>query len=249
MITPRVFARMDIKDNKLVKGYQFEGLRVHGLAVEVAEDYYKQGADEILLNDVVASLFGRESLLNVIAKITDSVFIPVTVSGGIRSVNDVKNLMDAGADKVALNSAILAKPELISEIANIFGSQAIVISIEAKQVGEEKWEAYFDSGRENSHRDVFHWIQECEHLGAGEILITSVDRDGTLQGPDVSLFSKACASTNLPIVLSGGFSSTQQVRDLRKIANFDGIAVGKALHTSLLSVSELKNSLIDKVLE
>ena len=247
MIPIRVFARLDLKDSNVVKGYQFEGLKVLGSAVSFVESYYAQGADEIFLNDVVASLFGRESLVAIISQITDSIHIPVTVSGGIRSIEDVKKLMNAGADKVALNSAAIARPKLISEIVDIYGAQAVVVSIEAKKVGDENWIAYFDSGRESSGLNVLEWIKICEQMGAGEIILTSVDRDGTLKGPDTSLFDKACSLATIPIVLSGGFSSSKQITELSNKVQFEGIAIGKAFHVGVLSVNEVKNLLNDKI--
>lgn len=162
-------------------------------------------------------------------------------------MEDVTNLMNVGADRVAINSAAIARPQLIREIADKYGSQAISISIEAKQTAKGIWTAFFDSGRESSKLEVFNWIATCEEMNAGEIILTSVDRDGTLKGPDTALIEKACSMTSIPIVVSGGFSKVSQIDQLRKIARFEGIAIGKAFHLGELSVEEVKSLFLGNV--
>lgn len=203
---PRVIARLDIKGAVAVKGRCMDGWRPVGNPNELARQYYEQGADELLLVDVVASLYGREPRWDVLEAATDGVFIPVTYCGGVRSVDDVRTAMRHGADKVAINSAALARPELINEAAAVFGSQAIVISIEAKRRADGTYEAYFNSGREPSGNAVGAWANEAQERGAGEIVVTSVDRDGTDLGLDNHLVQQV-AHVNIPLLAAGGIAS------------------------------------------
>ena len=183
----RLVARLDIKGKNLIKGIRFEGLRVVGSPNERARYYYAAGADELLYMDAVASLYERNSLADLVAEVVQDVFIPITVGGGIRSVSDVRTLLRAGADKVALNTAAIRRPGLVTEIAENSGSQCVVLSVEAKSTSPGKWEAYIDGGREKTGRDVSEWVSEGVEMGAGEVLVTSVDRDGTEKGFDVEL--------------------------------------------------------------
>src|SRR5262245_60549349 len=182
MPTPRLIARLDIKAPWLIKGIHLEGLRKIGDPAEHARRYYQMGIDEIVYMDIVASLYDRNSLHDIVRLTTEDVFIPITVGGGIRSVKDVETMMRCGADKVAVNTAVVRRPELITEIANQFGSQCVVLSIEAKQIAPDRWEAYTDNGREHTRLDVVEWARRAVDLGAGEILLTSVDREGTRKG-------------------------------------------------------------------
>jgi cyclase len=181
----RLIARLDIKGPNLIKGVHLEGLRVIGSPNEYALKYYQQGADELIYMDCVASLYGRNSLEEIIQNAAKDVFVPMTVGGGIRSVEDATNLLRCGADKVAVNTAAVANPQLISGISQRFGSQCMVLSIEAKQVGPDKWEVFTDNGRERTGLDVIDWVKKGVDLGAGEILLTSVDREGTRKGFDI----------------------------------------------------------------
>ena len=183
----RLIARLDIKGPNLIKGIHLEGLRVIGSPQEHALKYYLQGADELIYMDCVASLYGRNHLGEIISLAARDIFVPMTVGGGIRSVDDATQILRAGADKVAVNTAALTNPGLISAIAKRFGSQCMVLSVEAKQVGPERWEAYTDNGRERTGKDVVEWVREAVALGAGEILLTSVDREGTRKGFDIPL--------------------------------------------------------------
>jgi len=182
----RLIARLDVKAPNLVKGIQLEGLRKLGDPNEFALKYYGQGIDEIYYEDIVASLYERNSLLEIIEKTTENIFVPITVGGGLRSIEDVSAVLRVGADKVAVNTAAIKRPSIISEIAERFGSQCTVLSIQAKQQNGG-WEAYYDNGREHSGRDVVEWARQGEDLGAGEILLTSVDREGTAKGFDLDL--------------------------------------------------------------
>jgi len=181
----RIIPRLDIKGKNLIKGVQLEGLRVMGDPHQFALKYYRAGADELVYMDIVASLYGRNNLSDIIKRAADQVFIPITVGGGIRSVDDARHILRYGADKVAINTAAIARPDLISEVARRFGSQAMVLSIEAKQVAPGKWEAYTDNGRERTGLDVLEWVRKGVEMGAAEILLTSVDREGTRKGFDI----------------------------------------------------------------
>ena len=189
----RLIARLDIKGPNLIKGIRFEGLRVIGSPAEHALRYYQQGADELIYIDSVASLYGRNNLSDIVQSAARNVFIPLTVGGGIRSTDDVRHLLRCGADKVAVNTAAIAQPGLITEIAREFGSQCMVLSIQAKQIAPGRWEAYTDTGRERSGVDVIEWARRGVQLGAGEILITSVDREGTRKGFDIDLVRTVAA--------------------------------------------------------
>jgi len=194
----RIVARLDIKGKKLIKGVRLEGLRVVGDPQEFAIRYYEAGADELIYMDIVASLYGRNSLADIISRAADNVFVPITVGGGIRSVEDAKTMLRSGADKVAINTAAVGRPALITEIARRFGSQATVLSIEAKQVGPGKWEAYTDNGRERTGLDVVAWARRGVEMGAGEILLTAVDREGTRKGFDIDLIGSVSSSVSVP---------------------------------------------------
>ena len=221
----RIIPRLDIKGKNLIKGVQLEGLRVMGDPHEFALDYYRAGADELVYMDIVASLYGRNNLSDIIRRAADQVFIPITVGGGIRSVEDARHILRSGADKVAINTAAIARPELISEVARHFGSQAMVLSIEAKQVAHGKWEAYTDNGRERTGLDVLQWVQRGVEMGAGEILLTSVDREGTRKGFDIDLISQVSRLATVPVIASGGMGSIEDFLKVAESARPDGISM------------------------
>ena len=175
----RLIARLDVKGENLIKGVHLEGLRVIGPPEQYAKAYYEQGADEIIYMDIVASLYGRSNLVHIVRRTAHNVFVPITVGGGVRSVADAESLLRAGADKVAINSAVVRNPALISDVARRFGSQCMVLSIEAKRQNEGGWEVYTDCGRERTGLDAVAWAVRGVSLGAGEILVTSIDKEGT----------------------------------------------------------------------
>jgi len=203
MPTVRIIARLDIKGPRVVKGIRFEGLRVVGDPNELAMNYYGQGADEIICIDTVASLYGRNSLKEIVGRAVREVFIPITVGGGIRSVDDARELLRIGADKIAVNTAAVKRPELITELAMAFGSQCVVVSIQAKR-RSHGWEAYTDYGREHTGLDALEWAKRAEELGAGEILLSSVDMDGTGQGYDIELIRSVVEKAGIPVIADGG---------------------------------------------
>jgi cyclase len=207
----RIIARLDIKGPNLIKGIHLEGLRVVGDPHEHALRYYEQGADELLFIDIVASLYQRNNLSDIIKRAADRVYVPITVGGGIRSLDDVSTMMHSGADKVAINTAAIARPELLGEVARRYGSQCMVLGVEAKRVAPGKWEAYTDNGRERTGRDVVEWVKEAVSRGVGEILLTSVDQEGTRKGFDLPLVQQVCAAVSVPVTASGGFGKPEDI--------------------------------------
>lgn len=201
----RIIPRLDIKGSNLIKGIHLEGLRVVGDPHAFALDYYRQGADELVFMDIVASLYQRNNLAEIIKRAADQIFVPITVGGGIRSLDDVHTMLRSGADKVAINTAAVARPELITEVSQRFGAQCMVLSVEAKRRAGGGWEAFIDNGREHTGLDVAEWIVRAVALGAGEIMLTSVDQEGTRKGFDVDLVRTVAALVKVPIIASGGY--------------------------------------------
>lgn len=239
----RMVARLDVKGGNLVKGLQFDGLRVLGNPAAFAEDYYLKGIDEILLLDVVASLYGRNQLSQVLFDISSKVRIPVTVGGGINSVAEAGRMFRHGADRVAVNTAALARPELLRELASEFGSQAIVLSVEAKKNGGNRYEPCGEAGRERSGKSVLSWVQEAQELGVGEILITSIDRDGLRKGFDLELAEHVAPVLRVPAVFGGGFSSALQIPALIEVFPLAGVAIASEFHYEGVGPSHLKTQL------
>ncbi|OGB20908.1 MAG: imidazole glycerol phosphate synthase subunit HisF [Burkholderiales bacterium RIFCSPLOWO2_02_FULL_57_36] len=241
----RLIPRLDIKGPNLIKGIHLEGLRVVGDPQEFAIRYYQAGADELIYMDIVASLYGRNNLSDIIRRAADNVYIPITVGGGIRTVDDARHLLRSGADKVAINTAAVGRPELISEVARRFGSQAMVLSIEAKQVGKGKWEAYTDNGRERTGLDVIEWVQRGVELGAGEILLTSVDREGTRKGFDLELVKAVSGAVNVPVIASGGMGSADDLLAVAKVGGADAVAMADVLHYGRTTLGQLRRAALD----
>jgi cyclase len=230
MSNTRIIARLDIKAPNLIKGVHLEGLRVVGDPETYATDYYEQGIDELIYMDIVASLYQRNHLHDLVSRTARRVFIPITVGGGIRSVDDVRAVLRSGGDKVAVNTAAVNRPELISEIATVFGSQCMVLSIEAKRRGPGKWEVFTDNGRERTGRDVIEWAKQGLSLGAGEILLTSVDQEGTGKGFDLDLVRAVSTVVSVPVIASGGMGTPQHFVDVVKSGKADAVAIADMLH-------------------
>jgi cyclase len=245
----RLIPRLDIKGPNLIKGIHLEGLRVMGDPQEFALRYYQAGADELVYMDVVASLYGRNNLSDIIRRAAENVYIPITVGGGIRTLDDARNLLRSGADKVAINTAAVARPELISEVAHRFGSQAMVMSIEAKQIVPGRWEAYTDNGRERTGLDVVEWAVRAVELGAGEILLTSVDREGTRKGFDIALVKAVSQAVSVPVIASGGMGSVDDMIAVANIGLADAVAMADVLHKNLLPLKHLRQAALDANLE
>lgn len=239
----RVIARLDVKGPNVVKGIQFECLRAMGKPEVLAENYYLQGADELIYIDIVANLYQRQNLVEIIDKASDNIFIPLTVGGGARTIEDIRAFLEAGADKVAINTAATKDPELIREAAKVFGSQCIVLSIEAKCHSKGKWEAYVDNGREATGLDVIEWAKKGEELGAGEILLSSVDMEGTENGYDMDLVRDVTSAVSIPVIASGGASGLKDFVRCFKESNADAVSTATLLHYNKLTIREIKDAL------
>lgn len=235
----RIIARLDIKGPNLIKGIHLEGLRVIGDPQERARRYYEQGADELVYMDIVASLYGRNNLHDIVRRAAHDIFVPLTVGGGLRSVTDVHDVLRAGADKVAINTAATQRPELITEVARKFGSQCMVLSIEAKRQGSH-WEVYTDSGRERTGLDVVAWARRGVELGAGEILLTSVDQEGTRKGFDNELIRAVSQAVVVPVIASGGMGSVDHLAAAVTTGCADAIAIADILHYDRATVAQIK---------
>lgn len=226
----RIIPRLDIKGPNLVKGVHFEGLRVLGLPERFSNFYFLDGADELIYIDSVASLYGRNTLEAIVRMTAENVFIPITVGGGIRTVDDIRNLLRAGADKVAINTQAAKNPSLITEAANVFGSQCVVLSVQAMQTGPGEYEAYTDNGREPTGRDVFEWVQQAVELGAGEVLVTSIDNEGTARGYDIELVKRIVDLVDVPVIACGGAGSAAHVIELVKTCEVDAVCAATLFH-------------------
>jgi imidazole glycerol-phosphate synthase subunit HisF len=237
----RLIARLDVKGPNLIKGVHLEGLRVIGDPQEYARRYYEHGADELIYIDIVASLYGRSKLTEIVRRAAHDVFVPMTVGGGIRSTDDVRDLLRAGADKVAINTAAVRRPELVTEVSRRFGSQCMVLSIEAKQQASGRWEVYTDCGRERSGVDAVQWAQRGVELGAGEILVTSIDREGTRKGFDNALVKAVAEAVSVPVIASGGYGAPEHLGEV-VAAGADAVAVADALHYGRATLSDLRRA-------
>ncbi|NVK33487.1 MAG: imidazole glycerol phosphate synthase subunit HisF [Rhodobacteraceae bacterium] len=238
----RIIARLDIKNGKVIKGIQLEGQRQIGDPIEIARKYYEDGIDEILIMDSVASLYGRSNLFHLVAEACKTVFVPITIGGGIRSLEDVKDALSFGADKVAINTALVHDIDLLKVLVTTYGSQCIVGSIEAKKTGNG-WQAYIDNGREPTGKDVIEWAKTLEQNGVGELLVTSVDKEGMQKGFDLPLYEALDKAVSIPIIASGGAGRVSHLKDLEQKTELQGIAIAAILHYAKCTVQEVKNEL------
>lgn len=241
----RVIARIDVKNEFVIKGIHLEGLRKVGDPNILAKKYYEDGIDEIVFMDAVAAYYDRNSLSDIIEKACEEVFIPITVGGGLRTIEDINQALKSGADKVAINTKAIQTPEFIIEASKIFGSQCIVASIVAKKIGSNKWEAYIDNGREPTGLDVVEWAKKLEELGAGEIMLTSLDMEGTKKGFDVELYQAIQNIVSIPIIASGGMGNAKHGIELLSNTNVDAIATASVIHYDIDTIKNIKKSLID----
>ncbi len=237
----RVIARLDIKGNRLVKGIHMEGWRfLPNHPNDYCYKYYLQGVDEIIYVDAVASLYNRDSLKEIIKKTTDNVFVPITVGGGIRSLEDAYDILRSGADKVAICTQAVKNPEIISEIAGKFGNQCMVLSIQAKKNQSGSYSVWYDVAREKTEIDVIEWAQKGEELGAGEILLTCIDHEGLERGMNTELISMVSKAVNIPVIASGGLGKSGHFVDAIE-SGADAVAIAKALHYDKLNIQDIKN--------
>lgn len=246
----RLIARLDIKGPKLIKGINLEGVRVVGDPHEYAKNYFHQGIDEILYMDSVATLYGRNSLAGLVRETTEDVFVPMTVGGGLRSLADVDEMMRAGADKVAINTAAVRRPELLTEVSRRYGAQAMVLSLEAKRRPSGKgWEVYVDLGREKTDMDVIDWVQRAVDLGAGEVLVTSVDKEGMRAGFDVELVRAICDVVDVPVIASGGMGTLEHASAVIEQGGADAVAMAHVLHYKQVSLKDARSHLLARGIE
>lgn len=239
----RIIARLDIKNNHVIKGIHLEGLRKVGDPNELARKYYNEGADEIILMDAVAAYYDRNNLSEIVKQACSDIFIPITVGGGIRKIGDIQAALNSGADKVAINTQAVQNSNFIREASQIFGSQCIVGSIEAKKISYNNWEVYIDNGREPTGIDVKEWAIELENLGVGEIMITSIDNEGTKRGFDLELNKIISELISVPIISSGGAGTISHISDLIISSNIDAVAIASILHYNIEELSKIKQKL------
>jgi cyclase len=236
----RVIARLDIKGNRLIKGIHLEGWRfLTGDPNDFCKKYYTEGADEILYVDAVASLYNRDSLKDIIRKTTENVFVPLTVGGGIRSIEDVTEILRSGADKVAICTQAVKTPEIISKVADKFGSQCMVVSIQAKKDQNGNYKVWYDVAREKTEIDVVEFAMKVEELGAGEILLTSIDQEGTGKGMDAEIIKMVTEATKIPVIACGGFAHPNDFK-IAIDSGADAVAIAKALHYQQTSITAIK---------
>ncbi len=226
----RIIARLDIKGPNLVKGIHLEGLRVMGKPEDFASYYYENGADELLYMDVVASLYDRNSLKDIITRTANEIFIPLTVGGGLRTIEDITEVLRYGADKVSLNTAAIKNPEIIKQASEAFGSSTIVIAIEAIKQNDGKYLCYTDNAREYTGVDAFEWAQRAEELGAGELIVTSVDKEGTGEGFDIELTKKISDSVKIPVIAHGGPGKLEHFKEVIEDGHADAVCAASMLH-------------------
>jgi cyclase len=240
MRNTRLIARLDIKGANLIKGVHLEGLRLMGDPNKHAQRYYEQGADELLCMDCVASLYGRNNLIEIVRDVAHNVFIPITVGGGIRTLDHAINILRSGADKVAVNTAAVANPDLITQISRHFGSQCMVLSIEAKRVGHQRWEVFTDNGREETGLEVVEWVKKGVAHGAGEILLTSVDQEGTRRGYDIDLIRAVTSQVTVPVIASGGMGLPEHVVPPVLEGHADAVAMADILHYGRSTIHDIR---------
>jgi cyclase len=242
MLTRRIIACLDVRDGRVVKGVHFEELRNAGDPATLARRYAAEGIDEVVVLDITATLEGRGALLETIRAVSRELFVPLAVGGGIRSCDDARAAVEAGADKVTINSAALADPALITRLAGLYGSQAVVIAIDAKKVGE-RFQVFSRSGTTPATCDAVSWAREAESRGAGEILLTSIDRDGTRTGFDCELTAEVSASVGIPVIASGGAGTAEHLAEVLSSGRADAALAASVLHYSTCTVTELKEFL------
>lgn len=245
-LTVRVIPCLDVNEGRVVKGVEFLDLRDAGDPVEMAAVYYREGADELTFLDITASSDSRETIVDVIRRTADQLFIPLTVGGGIRTAQDMRKMLTAGADKVSINTAAIARPELITEGADLFGRQCIVVAIDARRNPTTgRWEVYTHGGRNPAGLDVVEWAASAERHGAGEILLTSMDRDGTKSGYDIALLEAVASSINIPVIASGGAGTLDHFVDALRPGRADAVLAASLFHFGTFRIRDVKHHLAD----
>lgn len=243
MLAKRIIPCLDVRDGKVVKGINFVGIKEVGDPVELAKQYSDSGADEIVFLDITASHEGRATMLDVVRRTAEVVFVPLTVGGGIRTIDDVRDTLRAGSDKVGINSAAVRSPELINEAAKLFGRQCIVAAVDAKRVDDGSWHVVINGGRIDTGKDLLEWVQELEERGAGEILLTSMDADGTKAGYDLEMTKAVCDLVNIPVIASGGAGSVDDFADVFAATGCDAALAASLFHYGELTIDEVKEAM------
>ena len=240
MLAKRIIPCLDVRNGKVVKGVNFEGIRDVGDPVECAEEYNKQGADEIVFYDITASFEGRGVFLDVVRETAKKVFVPLTVGGGIKNVDDIRETLRAGADKVSVNSQAVKNPQLIKDGADIFGCQCICVGIDAKKVGENQWTVFINGGRVDMQLDLIEWVKKVENLGAGEICLNSIDADGTKEGFDIEMLKAVCGAVNIPVIASGGAGKIDDFSEVFEKTGATAALAASLFHFKELTVQQVK---------
>ena len=243
MLAKRIIPCLDVRDGKVVKGINFVGIKEVGDPVELAKQYSDSGADEIVFLDITASHEGRATMLDVVRRTAEVVFVPLTVGGGIRTIDDVRDTLRAGSDKVGINSAAVRNPELINEAAKLFGRQCIVAAVDAKRVDDGSWHVVINGGRIDTGKDLLEWVQELEERGAGEILLTSMEADGTKAGYDLEMTKAVCDLVNIPVIASGGAGSVDDFADVFAATGCDAALAASLFHYGELTIDEVKDAM------
>lgn len=245
MLSKRIIPCLDVKDGRVVKGVNFVNLRDAGDPVEIAKNYSDAGADEVCFLDITASNEERKTMIDVVERTAGQVFVPLTVGGGVRTLDDVRQMLLAGADKVSINTAAVNNPDFVREAADKFGSQCIVVAIDARNSGENKWEVFTHGGRNGTGIDAVEWAQKMEDYGAGEILLTSMDKDGTKSGYDLPLTKTISRNLKIPIIASGGAGNLEHLSDGVKLGEADAVLVASIFHYGEYTIKEAKDFMHD----
>ncbi len=241
MVAIRIIPCLDVKDGRVVKGVHFENIVEAGDPVEHADFYSRENADELVFLDISATIEGRKTMVDVVKKVSEVVFIPMTVGGGIKSLQDIEDILKAGADKISINTSAVKTPDLIKEGSKKFGSQCIVVAIDAKKTAENQWEVYIESGKTPTGIDAVEWAKKVEGLGAGEILLTSIDMDGTQKGYDVPLTRKVSDSVRLPVIASGGAGTLEHLSEVIKEGRASAVLLASLLHFRKYTIAQIKD--------
>lgn len=249
MLAKRIIPCLDVDNGRVVKGVQFVDIKDAGDPVEVAQRYNEQGADEITFLDITATHHGRDTTYHTVERMAETVFVPLTVGGGVRKVDDIRNLLNAGADKVSINSAAIFNPEFVGEAAARFGSQCIVVAIDAKKVGDNQWEIFTHGGRKATGIDAVAWAVKMAGFGAGELLVTSMDSDGTKNGYDIALMKRITDSVNVPVIASGGVGNLQHLADGVLQGGVDAVLAASIFHFGEYTVGEAKQFMAQQGIE
>lgn len=241
----RIISRLDIKNNFVIKGINLEGLRKIGEPKTIIEKYYKEKIDELLIIDSVASLYGRNNLFDFIKKITKEIFVPITLGGGIRSLSDIEKALNSGADKVSINSQALSEPKFLQEATKNFGESTIVVNIEAKEISPNNWEPYKFCGRERTNINLNDWLKKIHDFGCGEILLTSIDKEGTESGFDLRLLNSIYNIISKPLIMSGGCGKLEDINYIFENFKYTSVALASVLHYQKLNIKKIKDSIKD----